>query len=79
VEIEIDTHPTPLERDRKYSISGLVKFSKSLSDFYLDIENSIDKVKIKYPNIYAECEEHTYKEGNKYLIIQLKIYKWLNK
>jgi hypothetical protein len=74
--IKIDIIPTPIESDRLYSISKLVKNSELLNEFYLDVENSIDKVKTKHPEIYDECEEFTYykasnKEGNKYIIINL--------
>ncbi len=86
IEIELDIHPSPIERDVKYSINKLAKLGKSLSDFYLDVENSIDKVKLKYPGIYDECEENFYtsrteheKYGHKYLIIALKFHKWLKK
>jgi hypothetical protein len=74
--IKIDIIPSPIERDRLYSISKLVKNFESLNEFYLNVENSIDKVKTKHPEIYDECEEFTYykasnKEGNKYIIINL--------
>lgn len=86
IEIELDIHPSPIERDRKYSMDKLVKFGKSLSDFYLDVENSVDKVKLKYPSINVECEENFYtsrsenvKYGHKYIIITFKFPKWLKK
>lgn len=60
--IGIDVLPTPPEIDTEYSISELVEYGNSLNNFYLDVENSIDKVKLKYRNIRVMCDEGTYDE-----------------
>lgn len=64
ISIGVDILPTPRKVESEYKISELVEFSKKLYEFYLDIENCIDKVKLKYPNIKYFCEEGIYTEKN---------------
>lgn len=37
--------------DSGHTLEKNIESSKILTEFYLDIENSIDKIKLKYPNI----------------------------
>lgn len=63
--IGINILPTLPEIDMEHTISELVEFSNSLNNFYLDVENCVNKVKLKYPNIYVMCEEGIYTEKGK--------------
>jgi hypothetical protein len=75
--IGIDVIPTPPEIDTKYSISKLVEYSNSLNNFYLDLENSIDKVKLKYPNILVTCDEGKYTSTNIKSRVMDSRYLWI--
>jgi hypothetical protein len=57
IEIGINILPVPPAIEDELSIAELVEYGNSINNFYLDIENGIDKVKIKYPNIKAVFEE----------------------
>jgi hypothetical protein len=48
-EIEIDVPDCWM--DNGYTLDENIKSSQTLVEFYLDIENSLDKVKLKYPDI----------------------------
>lgn len=75
--IGIDVLPTPPEIDTEYSISELVEYGNSLNNFYLDVENSIDKVKLKYPNIRVMCDEGTYTSSTVKVRVSGSRYLWI--
>jgi hypothetical protein len=45
------SYSRPTTSDSPYSIKDHIKNLETSTEFYLDIDNSIDKVMIKYPNI----------------------------
>jgi hypothetical protein len=61
--IGVNILPGPPAIEEEVSIAELVKYGNSINNFYLDIENCIDKVKIKYPMITAMCEEGSHAVG----------------
>jgi hypothetical protein len=53
-----------------YSLDDNIKSAKELHDFFLDVENCIEKVRIKYPDI--ECIYSTLQDGHN-REVQIKI------
>ena len=74
ISIGVNILPTPPLIGNQYSIRELVEFGSALNNFYLDIENCFEKVKLKYPNIILECDEGTLVDGfgDRYLWIRFK-------
>jgi len=44
-----------LKIEAEYNVDNFIKMSEELSDFYKELEVSIEKVKIKYPDKFVYC------------------------
>jgi hypothetical protein len=71
---EIDIRVPDCWMDNGYTLDENIKSSQTIVEFYLDIENSLDKVKLKYPDIdiiYSASQDGHSKEVQILLIERL--------
>ena len=51
-------------QETTYNVGDFIKMSEELADFYKEIENCIEKVKIKYPDVEVILYQNNYGKGN---------------
>jgi hypothetical protein len=75
INIYINILPEPLKIKKEQTLTEVIKYANSINNFYLDIENCIDKVKIKHTNITTILKEELLREVKQSRFICIRLNK----
>jgi hypothetical protein len=84
VEYSLGINCPDLTLNHQYNIDDFIKYSEELANFYKEIESSIDKVKIKYPDVVVKLDHDNYVDrgeltGTKFVWVRFIVYVWNKK